>query len=258
METRRVALITGGSRGIGLGIARALAYEGYHLGINGVRHESAIIPVLEELKKQGVDVLYIQADISRSDDRERLVDSVRNHFGQLNVLVNNAGVAPSVRADILEASEESFERLIGINLRGPYFLTQKIARWMIEQVRTIPHFSGCIVNITSISSTVASVHRGDYCLSKAALSMATKLWALRLAEFGIPVYEVQPGIIETDMTAVVKEKYDRLIAEGLIPQSRWGQPEDVGKAVAMLVRGDLPYSTGAVIKVDGGLTIPRL
>lgn len=258
MTTKRVALITGGSRGIGLGIARALAAEGCDLAINGVREESAVTPVLEELRAAEVEVLYVQADISRSEARTALVDAVRSRFGRLHVLVNNAGVAPRVRADILEASEESFERLIGINLRGPYFLTQSVAKWMIEQKRTEPTFSGCIVNITSISSTMASPNRGDYCLTKAALSMATKLWAVRLAEFGLPVYEVQPGVIETDMTAVVKEKYDRLMAEGLVPQGRWGLPEDVGKAVAMLVRGDLPYSTGAVIMVDGGLTLPRL
>jgi len=172
--------------------------------------------------------------------------------------VNNAGVAPKIRADILEASEESFEQLIRINLQGPYFLTQRVANWMIEQKKTMPGFAGCIINITSISATVASTNRGDYCLTKAAMSMSTKLWAVRLAEFDIPVYEVRPGIIRTDMTAPVQEKYDKLIAEGLLLQPRWGLPEDVGKAVAMLARGDLPYSTGAVLVVDGGLTLQRL
>jgi NAD(P)-dependent dehydrogenase (short-subunit alcohol dehydrogenase family) len=186
------------------------------------------------------------------------VQAVRERFGRLNVLVNNAGVAPQVRADILEAGEESFERLIRINLQAPYFLTQAVARWMIVQKQADPDFSACIVFITSISATVASVNRGDYCISKAGLSMAAQLWAVRLAEFGIPVYEVRPGIIRTDMTAPVQERYDRLIAKGLTLQPRWGTPDDVGKAVAMLVRGDLPYSTGAVIVVDGGLTVPRL
>jgi len=214
--------------------------------------------VLEELRQLGPAVVYFQADISEPDQRQQLVQAVRERFGRLNVLVNNAGVAPQVRADILEAGEESFERLIRINLQAPYFLTQAVARWMIERKQAAPDFSACIVFITSISATVASVSRGDYCISKAGLSMAAQLWAVRLAEFGIPVYEVRPGIIRTDMTAPVQERYDRLIAEGLTLQPRWGTPEDVGKAVAMLVRGDLSYSTGAVIMVDGGLTVPRL
>jgi len=253
-----VALITGGTRGIGLGIARRLAQEGYALALNGVRPSEAVKAVLEELRQLGPAVVYFQADISEPDQRQQLVQAVRERFGRLNVLVNNAGVAPQVRADILEAGEESFERLIRINLQAPYFLTQAVARWMIERKQAAPDFSACIVFITSISATVASVNRGDYCISKAGLSMAAQLWAVRLAEFGIPVYEVRPGIIRTDMTAPVQERYDRLIAEGLTLQPRWGTPEDVGKAVAMLVRGDLSYSTGAVIMVDGGLTVPRL
>lgn len=253
-----VALITGGTRGIGLGVARCLAQEGYALALNGVRAPEAVEEVLQQLRQQGVPAEYFQADISHPDERRRLVEAVRERFGRLNVLVNNAGVAPQVRADILEASEESFERLIRVNLQAPYFLTQAVARWMIEQKQQDVAFPACIVFITSISATVASVNRGDYCISKAGLSMAAQLWAVRLAEFGIPVYEVRPGIIRTDMTAPVQERYDRLIAEGLTLQRRWGTPEDVGKAVAMLVRGDLPYSTGAVILVDGGLTVARL
>jgi NAD(P)-dependent dehydrogenase (short-subunit alcohol dehydrogenase family) len=174
------------------------------------------------------------------------------------VLVNNAGVAPKVRADILEATEESYEWVMKINLQGPYFLTQAAANWMVEQKKQDASFSGCIVNISSVSSTVASPSRGEYCLSKAGVSMATKLWAARLGEFNIPVYEIRPGIIQTDMTATVKEKYDKLIGQGLLVQSRWGQPGDIGKAVAMLVRGDLAYSTGQVIMVDGGQTVQRL
>lgn len=253
-----VALITGGTRGIGLGIARCLAQEGYALALNGVRPPDVVADVLQELRALAVPVEYFQADISQSEQRRQLVQSVRERFGRLNVLVNNAGVAPQVRADILEASEESFERLIRTNLQAPYFLTQAIARWMIEQKRQDTDFRACIVFITSISATVASVNRGDYCISKAGLAMAAQLWAVRLAEFDIPVYEVRPGIIRTDMTAPVQERYDRLIAEGLTLQPRWGTPEDVGKAVAMLARGDLPYSTGAVIMVDGGLTVDRL
>lgn len=255
---RPVALITGGTRGIGLGIAQALAREGYDLALNGVRDPQAVQPVLTELQTLGGDVDYVQADILEHEGRKRLVQAVRERFGRLNVLVNNAGIAPPVRADILEATEESFDTVIGVNLRAPYFLTQAVARWMIEQKRHNPQFTACVVFVTSISATVASINRGDYCISKAGLAMAAQLWAVRLAEFEIPVYEVRPGIIRTDMTAPVQERYDRLIAEGLTLQRRWGTPEDVGKAVAMLVRGDLPYSTGAVIMVDGALTIGRL
>jgi NAD(P)-dependent dehydrogenase (short-subunit alcohol dehydrogenase family) len=181
-----------------------------------------------------------------------MLDAVRQQFGRLDVLVNNAGIAPKVRADILEAGEESFDEIIRTNLKGPYFLTQAAARWMIEQK------SGCIINVSSISATVASVNRGDYCISKAGVAMATQLWAARLGEFGINVYEVRPGVIKTDMTAPVTAKYDKLFAEGLAPQRRWGTPEDVGKVVASLARGDFPYSTGAVVMVDGGLTVQRL
>jgi len=183
---------------------------------------------------------------------------VRDHFGRLNVLVNNAGIAPRVRADILEATEESFEEVMRVNLQGPYFLTQSVARWMIEQRRADPKFRGCIINISSISATVASTNRGEYCVSKAGLSMATRLWAVRLGEFGIPVYEVRPGITRTDMTAGAREKYDRYIAEGRLLQPRWGLPDDVGRAVAALVRGDFPYSTGQAFVVDGGYTLQRL
>jgi NAD(P)-dependent dehydrogenase (short-subunit alcohol dehydrogenase family) len=175
------------------------------------------------------------------------------------VLVNNAGVAPDVRADVLDASEESFDRLISINLKGPYFLTQAVANWMIRQRKEHGQdWHGCIVNVSSVSATVASVNRGDYCIAKAGIAMATKLWAARLAEFGIGVYEVRPGIIATDMTAGVKEKYDRLIAGGLTVEPRWGEPEDVGRAVAVLARGELSYATGQVLLIDGGLTLPRL
>jgi NAD(P)-dependent dehydrogenase (short-subunit alcohol dehydrogenase family) len=188
-----------------------------------------------------------------------MLDAIRERFGRLNVLVNNAGVAPKVRADILEASEESFDRLIGINLKGPYFLTQAVANWMVEQKQADAEFGGCIINISSISATVASPSRGDYCISKAGISMATQLYAARMGEYDIPVYEIRPGIIKTDMTAAVTEKYDKLIFEGdILPQSRWGVPEDIGKAAAMLSRGDLAYSTGQVVMVDGGFSVQRL
>jgi len=254
----RVALVTGGTRGIGLGIARALAQEGWHLALNGVREAQGVEPVLEELRAHGVEVAYFRADIRTREERDGLVSAVRAHFGRLHALVNNAGIAPPVRADILEASEESFDTVLGVNLRAPYFLTQAVARWMIEQKQASADYERCIVFVTSISATVASVNRGDYCISKAGLAMAAQLWAVRLAEFGIPVYEVRPGIIRTDMTAPVQERYDRLIEQGLTLQRRWGTPADVGKAVASLLRGDMPYSTGAVLMVDGGLTVARL
>jgi 3-oxoacyl-[acyl-carrier protein] reductase len=254
----KVALITGGGRGIGLGIAKCLAAEGCDLAIAGVRAEEHVRETLEMLRTWGADVLYCRADVSDRDARTRMLDAVRRRYGGLNVLVNNAGVAPSVRADILQATEESYERVMRINLQGPYFLTQAVACWMIEQRAAGEGFDGCIVNISSISATVASPSRGEYCLSKAGVSMATQLWAVRLAEYGIAVYEIRPGIIQTDMTRVVQDKYDRLIADGLTLQPRWGTPDDVGKAVAMLVRGDLPYSTGQVLMLDGGLTVGRL
>lgn len=253
-----VALITGGTRGIGLGIARALADEGYDLALCGRRDEGAVSEVLAGLRERGIEVLYLSADISDGAARERLVDGVRTHYGRLHVLVNNAGVAPRERNDLLDATEESFDRVLGINLKGPYFLTQRVANWMVEQRNQEDVFEGCVINITSISSTVASPNRGDYCLSKAGLTMMTKLWSVRLSEFDIPVYEVRPGVIRTDMTSGVEEKYDRLIEEGLMLQDRWGEPEDVGKAAAMLARGDLPYSTGQVLMVDGGMTVDRL
>jgi 3-oxoacyl-[acyl-carrier protein] reductase len=254
----KIALVTGGGRGIGLGIARCLAAEGYDLAVVGVRAEERVRETLDTLRALGVDVLYCRADVSDRDARGRMLDAIRQRYGRLDVLVNNAGVAPTVRADILEATEESFERVMRINLQGPYFLTQSVARWMIRQREAEEGFRGCIVNVSSISATVASPSRGEYCLSKAGVSMATQLWAVRLAEYGLSVYEVRPGVIETDMTRAVQDKYDRLIAEGLTLQPRWGYPEDVGKAVAMLARGDLPYSTGQVVMVDGGLTIGRL
>jgi NAD(P)-dependent dehydrogenase (short-subunit alcohol dehydrogenase family) len=191
-------------------------------------------------------------------DRQSIIDSLRARFGRLDVLVNNAGVAPDIRADILDATEKSFDRVLGINLKGPYFLTQLAARWMIEQRQADASFSGVIINISSVSATEASINRGDYCISKAGVAMATQLWAHRLAEFGIAVYEVRPGVIHTDMSAPVAEKYDRLIAAGLAVENRWGEPEDVGRAVAMLARGELSYATGNVLNIDGGLTLRRL
>jgi 3-oxoacyl-[acyl-carrier protein] reductase len=254
---RRVALVTGGTRGIGLGVARSLAADGFDLALCGVRDPVQVEATIEELRARGGEVRYFAADVASRDDRARLVESVRSAFGRLHVLVNNAGVAPAVRADLLEAGEESFDRLLGINLKGPYFLTQAVVRFMLEQKQQAA-FTGAIVFVTSVSAEAASPNRGEYCVSKAGLSMAARLFAVRLAASGIPVYEVRPGVIHTDMTANVQEAYDRRIAEGLVPQGRWGEPDDVGRVVAALARGDASYSTGAVIPVDGGFSVPRL
>ncbi len=255
---RRVALITGGSRGIGLGIARELAQNNFDLVINGTRAAALVEDAVKELMEYGIEVMYCQGNIASSRDRAEILHQIKNHFKRLHVLVNNAGVAPKERKDILDATEESFDDVIDVNLKGPYFLTQKAANWMIEQKKIDGEFKGCIINISSVSATVASVNRGEYCISKAGVGMATQLFAVRLGEFNIPVFEVRPGIIETDMTSGVKEKYDKLIEDGLCIQKRWGQPQDVGKVVASLAKGDFMYSTGQVIMVDGGLTIPRL
>jgi 3-oxoacyl-[acyl-carrier protein] reductase len=258
MGKKRVALITGGSRGIGLGIAEALADRGFDLAINGVREPAAIAAVLAELGKRGATVRYCRGDVAVASDRQAIIDAVRAAFGRLDVLVNNAGVAVAKRVDILEATEESFDRVMGINLKGPYFLTQLAARWMIEERQSDTAFRGVIINISSISATEASINRGEYCISKAGIIMATQLWAHRLAENGIAVYEVRPGLIHTDMSAPVAEKYDRMIAGGLTVENRWGEPEDVGRAVAMLAAGELTYATGNVLNIDGGLTLRRL
>lgn len=255
---KKVALVTGAGRGIGLGIAEFLAKDGNDIVVCDVHEESVVAEAMAGLRKSGAEVLYCRADVTDAAARKTMLEQIKAKFGRLNVLVNNAGVAPKVRLDILEATEESFERLIKINLQGPYFLTQAVANWMVALKKADPAYTGCIVNISSVSSTVASVSRGDYCISKAGVSMATKLYAARLGEFDIPVYEIRPGIIKTDMTSTVTAKYDKLISEGLLLQSRWGFPADVGRAVAMLTRGDLAYSTGQVIMVDGGQTIQRL
>ena len=255
---KRVALITGGSRGIGFGIAKHLAENGFDIAINGVREETDVTDALIELRATGADVIYCKGDVSSTADRKIILQKVKDYFGKLHVLVNNAGVAPKERKDILETTEESFDRLIATNLKSTYFLTQDVANWMIAQKKADASIQSCIINISSISATVASVNRGEYCVSKAGISMVTQLFAVRLGEFDIPVYEVRPGVIYTDMTSAVKEKYDKLIDEGLCVQKRWGYPEDVGKAVSALAVGNFPYSTGQVIMVDGGLTLPRL
>ena len=257
-DARRAALVTGGTRGIGRGIAESLAAEGFDLALNGVREAASVEPVLDELRRRGGQVVYCRGDLSDAGQRREVLDATRTAFGRLDLLVNNAGMASPGRKDMLELDEVTFDKVFDVNLKGPFFLTQAAAAWMIEQRRERSQFRGCIVNIGSISADVASTNRVDYCMTKAAITMATKSWAARLAEHEIDVYEVRPGIIETDMTAPVKAKYDKLIAEGLTLERRWGRPDDIGRAVAMLARGDLPYATGQVLTLDGGLTLQRL
>ena len=254
----KTALITGGSRGIGLGIAQCLAREGYKLAINGVRPEEAVQETLNDLRALGTEVIYCQGSIALADDRARIVREVYAQWGTLNVLVNNAGISPRQRLDLLDTTPESFRDLLDTNLEGPFFLTQAIAKRMVASKEADAAFWGTIVFVTSISATVASINRGEYCVSKAGLAMTAALFAVKMAEFGIPVFEVRPGVIATDMTAKVQSKYDQLFNSGMALQPRWGTPDDVGKAVASLVRGDFPYSTGQVIHVDGGMLIDRL
>lgn len=256
--SKKIAFVTGGSRGIGLGIAQHLAKKGFDLAINGIRPETDVTDVLTDLRQTGAEVIYCRGDIADAEARAAMLAQIKTHFGRLNLLVNNAGVAPNVRADILEATEDSFDQVLNTNLKGTYFLTQAAANWLIQQKVENPDFQASIITISSISATVASVNRGDYCLSKAALSMATQLFAARLGAFDIPVYEVRPGIIKTDMTAGVTAKYDQLITNGLTVQPRWGQPDDVGRAVAAIAEGGFLYSTGQVFLIDGGLTLARL
>lgn len=252
------ALITGGSRGIGFGIASELAKAGFNLVINGVRPLEAVKPAIDELKGLGVDVVYAQGDVSNREDHKRIIQTAISSFKQINVLVNNAGIAPRERIDILKATEDMYDEVLNTNLKGPYFLTQSIANKMVEWKKQNDSIFYCIINVSSISATVVSTNRGEYCISKAGIAMATKLWAARLGEYKIPVYEIQPGVIYSDMTAGVAEKYDRLLTEGLSIQRRWGQPKDAGKVATAMATGMLPYSTGQVVMVDGGMTIQRL
>ena len=261
MSERPISLVTGAGRGIGRGIAIELAKLGHAVVINYAGNASAADECLQLVRAAGGDGIIVQADVSLAEDRARLIDETIAAYGRIDFLTNNAGVAPNVRADILDAGEASFDRLININLKGPYFLTQIVARQMIAQVQAnalgsfgLPR----IVTISSVSAYTASINRGDYCIAKAGLGMMTALFAARLAEFGINVYEIRPGVIATDMTAGVQEKYDQLIAQGAWPLRRWGQPDDIGRAVAAIARGDLPFSTGEIINVDGGFHLRTL
>lgn len=270
---RPVALVTGASRGIGRGIALELARWGYSVAINYAGNSRAA----EETRSACVDACptperceyaVFQANVGVSDDRIRLVDAVWEHFGAIDLLVNNAGIGPRERLDMIDATEESFREVLDVNLTGAHFLTQAVVRrWLgrnsTDKTAPAPISSAIssgrkVVFISSISADTASINRGEYCVSKAGVAMAVKLWATRLAAEGIQVYEVRPGIMETDLTRGVKEKYDALIADGLVPQRRWGQPEDVGKVVRSIAEGDLAFSTGAIIYSDGGFNLSRL
>jgi NAD(P)-dependent dehydrogenase (short-subunit alcohol dehydrogenase family) len=277
-----VALITGGSRGIGRGIALELARLGYNLVINyagnadAARATAADCVIAAEDAGKAIRAEPEKADVGAAADRRRLIDFTRDTFDRLDLLVNNAGITSIGRVDLLEATEEAFDKLMAVNLKGPYFLTQLAARWMIEQTSRSGNATEAppskpssapsgerayrpkIISISSISAYTVSTNRGDYCMAKAALSMMTKLYAARLAQHGICVYEIRPGVIASDMTAPAKEKYDKLIAEGLTPIQRWGAPDDIGKAVAAIAQDLLPFSTGEVINVDGGFHLRRL
>jgi 3-oxoacyl-[acyl-carrier protein] reductase len=259
--SEKTALVTGASRGIGRGIAVELARAGCRVAINYAGNADAAAEALALVRAAGGDGFVVQGDIAVASDRERLVQETIAQFGRLDVLVNNAGVAPKVRADLLDAGEESFDRLFAINLKGPYFLSQLVAKQMLAQSPDTAGFRGRIINITSISVYTASINRGDYCMVKAGLAMMTKLFADRLANDGINVYEIRPGVIATDMTGGVKEKYDKLILQderGITPIRRWGKPEDIGRAVRAIAEDRFPFSTGAVFDVDGGFHLHRL
>jgi 3-oxoacyl-[acyl-carrier protein] reductase len=258
MSKRPVALVTGASRGIGRGIALALADAGHDVVVNYARNFAAAQEVGRAVEAAQGKALLVPADIADAADRQRLVDAAYETFGRIDLLVNNAGVAPEVRADLLDATEASFHRMIAVNLEGPYFLTQLVARRMVEQVRAGAVSTPKIVTISSMSAYTASVNRGDYCVAKAGLAMLTKLFAARLAEHGITVFEIRPGIVATDMTDGVKPRYDKLIDDGLTPIRRWGTPEDVGRAVVAVAQGHFPFSTGQVIDVDGGFHLRTL
>jgi 3-oxoacyl-[acyl-carrier protein] reductase len=254
----RAALVTGASRGIGRAIAIELATLGFDIGVGYAQNLSAAEETGAEVAGRGRRAVLCAGDLARSDDRAAILRAMADGFGRIDALVNNAGAAPRVRADLLEATEESFDEVIAANLKGPYFLTQAAARWMVEIRGRFPSRPLHIVNISSISEYTSSPNRGEYCIAKAGLGMMTRLFADRLAEFDIRVNEVRPGIIATDMTAGVREKYDRLIAGGLTPIRRWGEPGDVARAVAAILSGAFDFTTGAAFEVDGGFGLRRL
>jgi NAD(P)-dependent dehydrogenase (short-subunit alcohol dehydrogenase family) len=254
MTTSPVALVTGGSRGLGRGICLALARAGYAVAINYAGNEAAARQTAD-LIGPDAKILIVQGDVGDPGDRERIIDVTLSHFDRLDVLVNNAGITSVGRRDVLEATKDSWDRVMAVNLEGPFFLSQRAANEMLARLDRLHR--PAIVNVSSVSAYAASTNRGDYCISKAGLAMLTQLFALRLAEAGIRVYEVRPGVMDTDMTAGVRERYEKLIEEGLSPIRRWGTAEDVGSAVAALVTGAIPFSTGEVINVDGGYHLRR-
>ena len=265
MADKPIALVTGASKGIGKAITLRLASLGYDIAISyldftpeGEREEGIARETQKEICDSGAECHILRADSADSQDRQRLVNFVKQTFGRCDILINNAGIAPAARTDVLKATERSFDTVLGVNLKGPYFLTQAIANWMIEQKKEYPDRDFRICNIGSISAYTSSPGRGEYCISKAGVAMMTKLYADRLAEFGIGVFEIRPGIIATDMTAGAKDKYDKLISNGLTPIPRWGLPEDVAQAVAAIAEGRLDFSTAQVINVDGGFHLRRL
>ncbi len=259
MNREQVAIVTGSSRGIGRGIALALAENGWRIVINYRNKRTAADQTARDVRSQGGEALVVQADIGDLDSLQGLVDVTLAQWGRIDMLVNNAGIAPRQRLDILQTTPESYDEVMAVNLRGPFFLSQRVAREMIRLLQLGVINAPKIVNIGSISAYTSSTSRGEYCISKAGVGMMTKLWADRLAEYGINVYEIRPGIIATDLTAAVKEKYDRLILEeGLTPIRRWGRPDDIAKAVLAIASDLFPFSTGEVINVDGGFHLHRL
>jgi len=256
----RTALVTGASRGIGRAIAVALARQGWLVAINYRGNAEAAVETRSLVEQAGGRGVIIQANVADAQERNHLVEQTLSSFGRIDLLVNNAGMGPRQRMDILETTEASYDEVMAVNLKGPFFLTQRVAKVMIELLRAQVIERPKIINIGSMSAYTSSINRAEYCLSKAGLAMMTALYADRLAdaERGINVYEIRPGIIETDMTSVVQAKYDRLIADGLTPIRRWGQPDDVARAVAVIAQDQLPFSTGEVINVDGGFHLRRL
>ncbi len=254
----KTALVTGSSRGIGKAIVLELAQKGWDVVVNYRGDRQAAQETTQLAQENGANALTIQADISSRDDRERMLSEVRNKYGKIDLLVNNAGMAPRKRVNLLEVSEESYDEVMSANLKGPFFLSQAVAGWMVELITDGKVKNPAIINIGSISAYTASPERSEYCLSKAGMAMMTALFATTLADAGINVYEIRPGIIQTDMTSVAKEKYDRLIEQGLTPIRRWGQPEDVARVVSAIADGDLAFSTGEIINVDGGFHLRRL
>lgn len=255
MSNRPVALVTGGRRGIGRGIALALAAAGHDVVVNDIVEDDAVADTLGALAGLGARSAFVRGDIADTDGHEAVLDAATTALGPVAVLVNNAGVSVARRGDLTEVTPESFDRLVTINLRGPFFLTQAISRrWLAEG----PGRRRAVVTISSVNAEMASVNRGEYCIAKAGLAMLTKLFAVRLAEIEVPVFEVRPGIIRTDMTAVARDRYERDFAAGVLPVRRWGEPEEVGRAVAALAAGGFQFATGTVVRVDGGLTVERL